>query len=487
MVEEHPVLCLEFPAEEAFSATGITFRFWPSTEEWCSEIYVTWYYNDEVVGATTAFPDSGNWSLDYPVDQFNRVDIEIVATNIPGHFAKLQQIQIGQVIVFFQDELVRVTLLNEVDPSSCELSADELTVEIRDSKRSKLDIRKNHQLQLYRNDEMIASHFVRDSAREGESKITLKGHSAIAMLEDTFLGGFYDKESLPEILSAVLGDMPYVTEISLLSKTISGYLPACTKRAALQQIAFAAGAYVTTQGNGTIQINAVPDIFATAPVSGFGKDKVLSGSNLTQVAPPKKIQVTAHKYTEIEEIEELAEVSVPNKSPGRQEEIICTFSEPHWGYSYVQLTSEEGGTVYKIEEHANWVRIIADAGVALKLTGKKYGHTTLEHTWINPDISDFGGDTIKVENATLITEDNVENAIARLKDYHTLTSSLKGTVVVNHQKAGEIVEVANPYGSDLTVGYITSMESEFTANGHTASIEVKGTARPANEAEVLIR
>ena len=484
---DKPVLQLVFPQDETFSAPGITFRFWPSTGEWCNEVVITWYYNDEAFETVTAYPDSANWFFKYGVDGFNKIEVEFISTNIPGHFAKLQQIQMGQVMFFFQDELVRVSLLNEIDPSACELSADELTVEIRDSRNRKLNIRKDHRLELYRNDEIIASHYVKDYTREGENKITLKCQSTISILEDRFLGGFYDEESLDNVLSAVFGDIPYSLDDSLSpdAVTVSGYLPVCTKREALQQIAFAVGAYVTTQGDGTIQIKAVGDTLVDKPANYFDKDKILSGSSLSQIRPPNGIQVTAHQYTKSEEIETLAaDATVYNDPNTLVDEVVLVFSEPHWEYACSPYSAEYGA-VWVEEEHPHWVRIKGDPGAVFEVTGKKYVHTTVEHSWTNPDASDFGGDTIEVKNATLITDDNVQDAIERLKAYHSLTSSLNGTVVVDKQKAGDIVEIANPFGEDLTAGYITKMESEFTVTGHTASIEVRGAERLRKDAEVL--
>lgn len=480
----NPVLRIVFPKEKSFSAPGLSVRFWPATGEWCNNIYVTWYLNDVVVDSTEAFPDSANWSLDYSVEEFNRIDIEFMRTNIPHHFAKLQQITIGRVEVFDQDELVRVSLLNETDPSACELSADELTVEIRENKKHEMNIQKNHRLQLYRNGEIIASHYIQEYTREGENKFTLKCNSAISQLGDTFIGDFYDNEPLDRILSEVFGEIDYEVDDSFLEKKISGYLPICTKREALQQIAFAIGAYVTTQGDGTIRLKPVLDPLASKPVSGFGKDKILSGSNLRQVKPPKEIQVVSHKYIYAQESEVLAEVSIPDDKDSV--ELIYTFSDPHKGYDY--SADNEWTHVHIWEQHAHWVRLDATGGSEFKLIGKKCVDQTAAHTWSDPHMNpkfDWGSEAVKVENATLITEENVQEAIARLRNYHSLASSLNGTVVADGQKAGEVVEIANPFGTNLTVGYITKMESEFTANGHTASIEVRGAERVANDAEVL--
>lgn len=481
-----PTIRLHFGWENSFSAPGIAFQFWPSLGQWCSAMRVTWYYAEygdaypdseyNIAAQEIVFPDSANWFLEKQVDKFNFIDVEFLETNIPGQFAKLQNIQVGCVHFFFQDELVRVSLLNEVDPSACELSADELTVEILDKKNRQLTVQENQKMQLYQDEKLIASHYIQECTREGEKKCIFKCNSVIAVLDDTFLGGMYDEEPLFLLLLLdVLKDIPFSLDPSLTGVLVSGYLPVCTRREALQQIAFAVGAVITTQGDGKICINAIADPASDKPESGFNKDAILAGANLTQTKQPAMIQVTSHRYTKSEETETLLE------SANLVADTVLVFSEPHWGYEL-----EGDLTGIGMEEHDNWVRITVGYPGTITLTGKKYAHITEKYSLASADASlSVGSDTVKVENATLITSANVKRVLARLKAYHSLTNSLKGTVVVRRQKAGELVEVANPYDSDITVGYITSMESEFTANGHTASIVVRGLVRPAGEAEVL--
>lgn len=478
-----PAIRLHFGLENTFSAPGITFRFWPSLGEWCSAMRVTWYYvepnypnpdsEDNIVLQRIVFPDASDWTLKEPVDQFNIIDIEFLSTNIPGHFAKLQSIQVGCVHFFFSDEIVRVSLLNEVDPSACELSADELTVEILEKYGRQLTVSDNQKMEFYQDGKVIASHYIQKFTREGENKYIFECNSVIALLEDTFLGGMYDEQPLYLLLlNDVLQGVSFSLDQSLNSATVSGYLPVCTRRQALQQIAFAVGAVITTQGDGTIQINAIGDLSTNSPTSGFNKDSIMSGATLTQEKPPLAIQVTAHRYTKSDDVEILLE-NTPLAA-----DTVLVFDEPHWGYELEGDLTNVG-----LEEHDNWVKILVSDLSNITLTGKKYVHATEDYS--TGSSSSGSSNTVKSESATLVTSENVQNVLDRLNAYYNLTNTLSGTVVVKRQKAGDMVEIANPYGSDLTVGYITSMESQFTTNGHTARINVKGAARAADEAEVL--
>jgi hypothetical protein len=50
---------------------------------------------------------------------------------------------------------------------------------------------------------------------------------------------------------------------------------------------------------------------------------------------------------------------------------------------------------------------------------------------------------------------------------------LSQNVVVRGQRAGQIVTSESPWETIVT-GYISSMDSEFTVSGHTASVKICG-------------
>jgi hypothetical protein len=474
----HPKIRIDFGEMVQMSAPGITFRFWPSLGEWCNEIQVTWYYGYEIVSTKIAYPDSANWYLDMPVDDFNAIEIDFVSTNVPGHFAKLQSLNIGQVHLFFQDEIVRVSLLNEVDPSACELSADELTVEIREKKSRYLNVQENDRIEFYQNDKLIASHYVQNFSREGETKYTFKCNSAIILLDGTFYGGLYDGEGLSIVLTELFENIPWSLDEAFAVETISGYLPVCTRREALQQIAFAIGARVTTQGDGVIHISkiAVDDF---SPTSAFGKGSIFTGQTLKKEKTPSEIKVVTYQYQEGGDAEE--EILLENVIVNRGDVIV--FDEPHWGYSYEAVS--EG---IEINTYPNYIEIVGDVSSVgiVWLKGKKYTKVAKENTW-KFGASSGNSNAVKVDKATLVTDKNLDSVMSRLRHYYSLPNLLNGNVVVDGQKAGDVVEIANPYGNDLTAGYITSMDSEFTVNGHTAKIEIRGADVRGANAEVLKR
>lgn len=484
--EVPPIITIRFPLNETISAPGLTFRFWPAMNSWCSEIGITWYreyaseggenIQETILDHAIVYPDAAEWAVFHEVRDFSRVDIELLATNIPGQFAKLQQIRIGNVTVFLQDELVRVNLLNEIDPSSCELSVDTMTVEILEKKGRTLKPQKNQRMELYRDDNLIAVQYISDFSREKRNDYTFKCQSAIGRLEDMFLGGIYNEISARELLGNILDGFQFLVSASDFpeeAEKLTGYLPICTRREALQQIAFALGAVVSTRGDGIIRLLKLRDT-----VTSFGEDQIFTDAKLTNEQKTASVKITVHQYIETEESETVLEnVTVPSSGA------LFTFSEPHFGY-WLEGIGPQGGATGIEDYGANWVRLFGTkdgSSWSATVHAYKYQHLTTTHERVNPEASAAEkGNVISVDKATLIHSGNVDATLDRLEAFHAMKDVLTQTVVLDGQKVGDKVESVNPWGG-VTIGYITSMEQDVSAFGRTAKIEIRGAEKPLEE------
>lgn len=446
-----PVITVTFP--QPYTATGLTFRFWPSKEEWCSHMEVVWYRGEELLERAEAYPTAAEWVFFHPVESFDRVEICLLQTNMPGHYAKLQQLQIGRVMVFMGDELVNVRLLNETDPSLCSLTVDTMTVEIRDRKGRALQPQKDQVVHLYRDGVRLATHYITDAQRQSRQNYRLRSQSVIGRLEDTFLGGIYEQYPLETLLQEVLGEFPFGVDAAFAGKTLTGYLPVCTRRQALQQIAFATGAAVRTRGDGSIWL--VPPEETVS--GGFTAGRIFAGGSLKQETPVAAVELFVHSYVPGDEEKILFKETEVHGSG-----VLFVFSEPYYGYQIA------GGSI--AGSSANWIRITADGPVTL--TAKKYRHTVSVRRKENPQATEKGN-VVAVEKATLINNKNADAVLERLYHYHVMRDLLTQDVVVAVENAGQMVESLSPWG-DRVIGYITAMESTFTDTGHTANVQIRG-------------
>ena len=451
--ETPPKISITFP--EPYMATGITFVFSPSTSQWCGEIGVKWYNGQTLLAETIAYPDAAEWILEQLVDSFDRIDIQLLATHEPGQFAKLQMIQIGKVVVFGKNELTQVRLTSEVDPSLCVLSVDAMRVEIRDRKGRAFAPQENQRMELYRNGKLLAAHYIQDSSREAKYHYTFSCQSAVGLLGNEYLGGMYDAVPVDEFLQDVLDGRSYMLDGSFAGYEVTGYLPVCTRREALQQLAFAMGAMVTTKGTDAICLIPVPEHIAGT----FGNRQIFDGARAQMQPRVFKVQVAAHSYTKSVE-----EVTLISSKEVHGEAQLFTFYEPHYEYSI------EGGKI--VDSGVNWVKITADGPVTLH--AKTYIHNTTMVTKKNPmAIAAERNNVLTVESATLIHGGNAQEALERLYNIKQLRQTLTQETVISEHRAGDRVSSLNPWGTQ-TRGFITSMESTLTQNGHTATVEILG-------------
>ncbi len=448
-----PVITIRFPV--LYTATALTFRFWPSLDQWCSEMEVLWFRGEEIIDQTAVYPNSANWELVRLVENFDRIEISIFATNKPNQYAKLQYLQIGRTVSYFSDEIVSVQLLNETDPSLCSLTVDTMTVEIRNRRGDPILPQKDQRFSLFRNDVQIASHYITEYERQSRDNYKFSCQSAIGRLEDIFLGGMYNKYSLEAILQDILTPFPFRMDPAFYGKTITGYLPVCTRREALQQIVFAVGAVISTQGDGVISLQPL----AQSVTGKIENGDIFTGAKLNREQKVSEVRLVYHNYTQTFDTDTLL-----NEEQIDGENVLFTFADPH--YNYVA----EGGSV--VGYGINWAEISARGPVTLY--ANKYQHTEVLIAKKNPLASAAEkGNVLSVEKATLVNAENAVEILERLYAFSKLNNVLNQDAVISTQHSGQVVSSPTPWGPNLE-GYIISMESEFTTNGRTAKIEIRG-------------
>lgn len=450
---------LEFRFSAPYSATGLTFTFWPSTDEWCSRLRISWYNANTLLAQSAVEPDRARWTLAQTVEGFDLIRVELLATNRPGRFAKVQRVEFGQTIWFEENALESVSMVNEADPTLSVLSVDTMTVQLRERQSRDLLPQRNQSVELYRDGRLIAVQFINQCTRQAGGGYTLSCQSAIGLLEDMYLGGLYENVSARTLVEEVLGGWEYEMDETFADTVLTGYLPVCTRREALQQIAFAMGALVTTQGGKVIRILALPG----AVTANFGPDRVFQGACVETMPKIAAVALSSHSYTPLDQVETLVDEALHG------ENILITFHSPHHSY---EIT---GGTI--VDSGVNHVRICADGAVAL--TGKAYLHNVVCHTRHNPTATAAErNNLLTVEDATLVSSTNAEQVISRLYTAGLHRQKLRMEARVDGHVAGQRVTAVSPWGTQLR-GTISSMESQLTQNGHTATVCVLGMEVPA--------
>lgn len=454
--QQPPQIDITFP--QPYTATGLTFTFWPSSGQWCGKMQVCWYNGQTLLAQVQAEPSNAQWTLTRTVESFDRISITLLSTNLPEQFAKLQKIQIGHVIVFGSGELLKATVLKETDPSMCELPVDTMKIQVRDRNHYDLAPQKNQRMELSRDGVLIASQYLTEVSRQSKNLYEFSCQSAVGLLEDRHLGGMYQNYSLEEMLGDILGTFPFSVDAAFAGAKISGYLPISTRRKALQQVAFVIGGMVTSMGDGTLRLAPLGET-----VTGrFDESEIFPGARISVDSRVAKVEVYAHSYVPSEERQTLLQEEEVQGSG-----VLFTFQEPHYDY---QIT---GGTI--VSSGVNWVVISSQGNVTL--TGKTYVHTETVYEKRDPMATAAEmGNVATVREVTLIHTGNAGQVLQRLYEAQQLRNTLTQDVVVLGHMVGQKVSSTNPWGT-VTQGYIASMESTLTQSGHTASVTIQGVEK----------
>lgn len=443
---------VEVQISQACTVPGITFVFSPEEDRWCEKMEITFYRGQTVVHSAIVYPDAPRWILPAPGYSFDRLTVRLLETDTPGAYAKLRGLYLGRALVFSHRETESVRLINEADPTLDTLTVDTMTVDVQDLQQWGLEPQKDQTMELYRDGQLLASHRIENCSRREKHRYTIRCRSLVGQLEGTFLGGMYENMPLETLLSKILKNVEFEVEAPLKQTKISGYLPVCTCRQALQQVAFAVGAVVSTRGTRGVRLCRVSD-----RVSGvfLAEDQFRDGGVET-AAGVSRVEVVAHKYTPTRE-----EVTLIDGEYYKGSDILLTFTEPYHSY---QLS---GGTI--LAQGVNYVRLSASGEITLKAC--TYRHTMVHHSRsYDPD---YGDQVRKVEQATLIHDGNVHQVLDRLGQVYAFRQTLNQTMVVTDQYAGQQVALTDPFGG-MMKGYITAMECELTPGGQTAWITLLG-------------
>lgn len=446
------------------TATGISITFAPEADEYCSRVRFNWLRGTVLLAQLTAESDGPYFSVSQTVENFDTVRVEFLQTSHPHSFVKVKALTVGIAHWFFADEITSVSAAGESDHLLSSLPVDTLTVTLRDKKGRDLRPRKNQKLQLYRDDTLLATAHIADSTREDGNSYRIHCQSILGLLEDDFLGGIYENVPVDVVLKQILTGIDYAKDPYFDAASVTGYLPVCTRRQALQQVAFALGAAVRTDASGRVLLLPPEGVVHHA----FRKDRIFRGQRIKTQTEVSRIELSAHSFRPSEEREEL----LRNQALSG-ENVLFTFKKPHHSYSVT------GGTI--TESGENFVRLTAKGEVSL--SAGTYVQSTSSYVRENPAFgSTEQGNTLTVTEATLVHPQNAEAVLNRLWEGAALRQELTFQAVVTDQMPGQLVTAEDPWGG-LVRGYITAMDWQLGQTGQTAGITVCGSRIPVQIAQ----
>lgn len=354
---------------------------------------------------------------------------------------------------------------------SCEsISADTLTAVVRCNDPTIMAFAKNDPIRVWENDSdaSMQTYYLRSITRTGATSYRLVAWSAVGLLAAmAHKGGIYTGQTVAEAVKEICGNVPVVVKSVFANTKLYGWLPYCQPKADrrgksardnLVQVLFAIGAYLTTDLNGVLHIDALWDGVS----STIGSNRMYaSGGKVSYSDPVSAVTVTEHQYIAGTDEKELF-------SGTSQQGDIITFPEPMHSLTATGFTILESG--------ANYAKISSGSG---SLKGKTYIHNT---RLVTQPVTENAAENVKsVTDATLVSLVNSSAVAKRLADYYKCRETITNGIVSGQEKPGHVVSVYHPYDKKMVSACIVSLDTTMSGTLKSEMAALVGFLPPQPE------
>ena len=439
---------LTLESEGNYSSSGFTFTFDRYNQIYPTHLNIRWYKGDEELSAMDIYPDNAIYSCQNRVELFNKVVITFYSLNMPQNRLKLRVVDYGYGTVFNSNNLRSVKLIQEIDPVSTQISINTADFTLDTSGEAEYYFQNKQPLSIYFNGKLKATTFIKNTTRKSKAIWNIQSEDYIGLLDSVpYYGGIYKEERAIDILEDIftVSQVPFSIESDFNNKTVTGYIPYTTCRDALMQVAFAIQAAIDTSNSDLVKVFAIQeDVTQTIPLS-----RIMQGQSFSDEETVTAVEVTAHTYKKITETIDVYDAD----ESGTGQNVFVQFSEPLHSLK-IGMINEEGQFVEDssvgeiLENGANYAVINANAGCILR--GQKYEHTTQTRREKNLLArANEKEKIVSVQNATLVSQHNIDNVIEKCYNYFVKTRTVKFKIVDGkHIELGEIHKYGEAkYGS----------------------------------------
>lgn len=339
-------------------------------------------------------------------------------------------------------------------------------------------------LWYYNGGSYIGKFYVVDAQRTGKSVYTIKAQSAIGILDALPYYGklFVNQPLLDVVKNIILTDGMDKTETTFLleladsitlgddldSISVTGWIPVCTKRAALHHVLFAQGINILKEENDSFLITKI----SNANAGEINQNDEYDSGTVDLTERVKSVEVTEHAYVKSPNTEPVV-LYDNTEAPIDLETTVVFDSAPIVAAS---LTVSGSLTIRSSNENC---AVVSGVGI---LSGIPYTHTT--HVVSRTNESSADGKSISVSDATLVNAVN-SNAVAdRLHAYYTSKRDIQIPIVLSGQRCGMRYSCTTPFW-DKKEAFIVSMTINASAIAKADCKMVSGYEHPEKPGELM--
>lgn len=450
------------------SSMGLTFIFDKKTAEHCKSMSISWYDSGDNLLLTKSYnPDRAEYFCDGQVEDYRKVVITFDGTNYPHRFLRLTEIKYGALKVFGEDDIISANMLEEIDATSNELSINTLEFSVYSHDFALLDptglysmLQQQQEISVSSDGTLMGTYYLDEPESDSEDVVLLKCVDMVGIMEGSiFLGGIYADKSVAALIGDIMSACDATYEIDpSITGTVSGWLPICTCRDALQQVAFAVGAIVDCSRSTKIKILPCP----TSSSGTVSHENKVEGHKVKQKPLVTGVEVTAHNYV-ADTATTAATVYQDTLAVGTH---TITFTEPYHSLAI------SGGTL--LSSSSNYAVISVSTAGTVIITGKAYtDNTSIVGKYAENMPANAKANILQVTEATLVTLANGEAVAARIYDYNQRRYENEGEIELGAEMVGTMWDLQSMNGRNIR-GIVEMLDIDLITG--LAKIKIAGEA-----------
>lgn len=311
--------------------------------------------------------------------------------------------------------------------------------------------------------EIIGKFYTKTVRQTGTCRYTITAQSAMGLLiTQEHNGGVYSVsagDTIESIIDDIMSGLNIAYSVSqdIAGQYVAGWLPVASCRDNLQQLCFAFGISIMKDANGDLLFGFnMPD----TPEATLLDSQIYVGGSKEYIAPATKVTVYEHAFYEV--LTRSPIVVFDNTSETYATNLKVIFDNP-----VIPSTLTATGALTISARHANYA-IVTGSGT---LEAIEYTHTmkVLEQ---DTGVTSEEDKEIIYKDATLVNALNSEYCLLRAAEYYSHANEVNYDIVVQGERAGELVFYPDPFSDDLNSGLIKSLDIEIS---HTLKAAAKLT------------
>lgn len=461
--ETNPKLARTF--ERYHSTPSIIFYF--GYEGRPKQLKIKYYRNNTVIAQGLFDVDADIYTARKSAKQYDKFEIEFIGTYVPNRYIKLAEIFYGEFLIWDRENVISANTINEFDLLSNELPIGELEFSIYDENNDFNILNPQGMYEMLQQKQKILvtetingveysyGTYYLDTWESTHNKVAkFVAKDGLSLLDDIVFkeSEMYNQTPIANVIADIMevanfGN--YQIRGTLANEKLSGYIPVCTCREALQYVLLATNSNAFCDFDGVLVIQKLP--LATSRVDVEKKDKW--ETKITQNDVINSVIVEGYTFEVSSDLSDLytetlqaGNYEVQLSEPATNIVISANATITDYGINYVAFTVNTAGEV-KIQGN-NYVKY---SNIALKQTESiaKIKQVELKDNYLidTDKASDVAEHIYNYYQKRLIFDFNFINSMENLAENVTMELELEQT------RNGMITKM----DTDLSSGFISQV------------------------------